>query len=76
MQCNTCAAWPDLMSLHVEVVGNGPALVLVHGWGLHGGVFAPLVERLSAEFQFHLVDLPGHGGSRASTCLLYTSRCV
>ncbi|PCU45390.1 pimeloyl-ACP methyl ester esterase BioH, partial [Listeria monocytogenes] len=42
----------------------GPALVLIHGWALHGGVFAPLVERLSAQFELHLVDLPGHGNSR------------
>ena len=53
------------MSLHIEVVGNGPALVLIHGWALHGGVFAPLVERLSAQYQLHLVDLPGHGHSAA-----------
>jgi pimeloyl-[acyl-carrier protein] methyl ester esterase len=50
--------------MHIEVVGDGPALVLIHGWALHGGVFAPLVERLAAHFQLHLVDLPGHGASR------------
>ena len=52
------------MPLHIEIVGDGPPLVLVHGWGLHGGVFAPLVERLADRFQMHLVDLPGHGNSR------------
>ena len=51
------------MSLHIEVVGNGPALVLIHGWALHGGEFAPLVDRLAAQYQLHLVDLPGHGFS-------------
>ncbi len=51
------------MSLHIEVVGQGPALVLIHGWALHGGVFAPLVQRLAARYQLHLVDLPGHGHS-------------
>jgi pimeloyl-[acyl-carrier protein] methyl ester esterase len=50
--------------MHIEVVGTGPALVLIHGWALHGGVFAPLVERLSAHVELHLVDLPGHGHSR------------
>ena len=31
------------MTLYVEETGAGPPVVLLHGWGLHGGVFAPLV---------------------------------
>lgn len=54
-------------AVHVERVGRGPALVLVHGWAMHGGVFAPLVERLAPRFTLHLVDLPGHGHAAAST---------
>jgi len=64
------------MALHIDVVGKGPSLVLVHGWALHGGVFAPLVERLSSEFEMHLVDLPGHGHSRDSTLPLTLEACV
>lgn len=64
------------MTLHVEVVGKGPALVLVHGWGLHGGVFAPLVDRLSGAYELHLVDLPGHGHSRDSEVPLTLEACV
>lgn len=41
-----------------------PALVLIHGWAMHGGLFAPLVDRLGADHTLHLVDLPGHGHSR------------
>lgn len=52
------------MSVFVETAGSGPDLVLLHGWGLHGGIFAPLVERLAARFRTHAVDLPGHGHSR------------
>ncbi|MBL8517095.1 MAG: pimeloyl-ACP methyl ester esterase BioH [Betaproteobacteria bacterium] len=37
---------------------------MLHGWGLHGGVWAPLAEKLAAHFTLHLVDLPGHGHSR------------
>ena len=51
--------------LHVEVVGSGPPLVLLHGWAMHGGVFAPLVERLRARCTLHVVDLPGHGHGRS-----------
>lgn len=52
------------MSLHVETLGRGPDLVLLHGWGLHGGVWAPLAEKLVDHFTLHLIDLPGHGHSR------------
>lgn len=50
--------------MHIHVSGSGPALVLIHGWALHGGIFAPLVERLAPHCQLHVVDLPGHGFSR------------
>jgi len=49
--------------MHVEVRGTGPDLVLLHGWAMHGGVFATLCERLAGRFRMHLVDLPGHGHS-------------
>jgi len=64
------------MALHIEVVGNGPPLVLVHGWGLHGGVFAPLVDRLSDRYQLHLPDLPGHGHSRDAQAPLALQACA
>jgi pimeloyl-[acyl-carrier protein] methyl ester esterase len=48
----------------VERIGQGPDLVLVHGWAMHGGIFAPLTERLQQRFTLHVVDLPGHGFSR------------
>ena len=47
--------------MHVEVHGQGPALVLIHGWAMHGGIFAPLLRELANDFEVHLVDLPGHG---------------
>ena len=53
--------------LHVEVAGDGPPLVLLHGWAMHGGVFDPLVARLRDTHTLHVVDLPGHGRSRDST---------
>ena len=52
------------MNLHHDVRGQGPALVLLHGWAMHSGLFAPLVAALEPEFELHLVDLPGHGRSR------------
>ncbi|MGH8025180.1 MAG: pimeloyl-ACP methyl ester esterase BioH [Pseudoxanthomonas sp.] len=64
------------MSLSIEIVGDGPPLVLIHGWGLHGGVFAPLVDRLSDRFRMHLVDLPGHGYSREDPTPLTLEACA
>jgi pimeloyl-[acyl-carrier protein] methyl ester esterase len=50
--------------LHMTVSGHGPPLVLIHGWAMHGGVFAALVERLRDRRTLYLIDLPGHGLSR------------
>jgi len=53
------------MSLHVEVTGSGALLVMLHGWGMHGGIWSDTAEMLAADFQVHNVDLPGHGASAA-----------
>jgi len=66
----------DTQTLHVDVVGRGPPLVLLHGWAMHGGVFAPLVECLRDRHTLHLVDLPGHGASHDSTVPLALEPCV
>jgi len=65
-----------MSGLHVEVTGTGPALVLLHGWAMHGGVFGPLVARLRERFTLHVVDLPGHGLSRDCDVPLTLEACV
>lgn len=62
--------------LHVEVAGSGPPLVLLHGWAMHGGVYAPLVARLHDTHTLHVVDLPGHGLSRDSGVPLALDACA
>ncbi len=54
------------MAMHVEALGQGRDIVLVHGWGLHGGVWRELAGRLAASFRVLLPDLPGHGRSPAA----------
>ena len=54
------------MTLHVEVVGSGRPLALLHGWGFDSRIWADLAGRLARSRRVHLVDLPGHGRSRAS----------
>jgi len=53
------------MSLHVEVIGGGKPLVMLHGWGMHGGIWGDLATRLAEDFEVHNIDLPGHGASDA-----------
>ena len=65
--------------MHVTTHGQGPDLVLVHGWGMHGGVFAPLLPALSRRNTVHLVDLPGHGhaaGARGRLALDGTTEAL
>ena len=47
--------------MHIDVIGDGPDLVLIHGWSMHSGVWQGLLQLLSTKYRCHLVDLPGHG---------------
>lgn len=38
-------------------------MVLLHGWGMHGGVWKEVVDDLAKTYRVHCVDLPGHGYS-------------
>jgi pimeloyl-[acyl-carrier protein] methyl ester esterase len=63
--------------LFVRTEGRGDIpLVLVHGWAMHGGVFAPLIEALADRCTLYVVDLPGHGRSRGSDVPLEPSACA
>ncbi len=50
--------------MHIDTVGQGQDLVLLHGWAMHGGIFAPILPRLRQHYRVHVVDMPGHGFSR------------
>lgn len=50
-------------SLHYRCVGQGSDLILLHGWGMHAGIWSPIVDILASNFRLHLIDLPGHGSS-------------
>ena len=64
------------MSLRVDVVGSGPPLVLLHGWAMHGGIFAPLVDALRERRTLHVIDLPGHGHNRDCGVPLTLEACA
>lgn len=49
--------------MYVERIGSGAPLLLIHGWGMHGGVWDAVAEQLAESFTVHIVDLPGYGFS-------------
>jgi pimeloyl-[acyl-carrier protein] methyl ester esterase len=50
--------------MHIQTLGQGPDIALIHGWAMHGGIFHELAETLAVSCRVHIVDLPGHGFSR------------
>lgn len=51
-------------TLYSEVKGKGKKVVLIHGWGMHGGLWGLFNENLSSYFETHAIDLPGFGYSK------------
>lgn len=52
-----------MTKLFVEQVGQGPDLVLLHGWGIHSGIWSRLSNVLQHHYRITVIDLPGHGRS-------------
>ncbi len=52
-----------MQPLHIDKIGHGPDLVLLHGWGMHGGIWDGVRDALAQQFRLHVVDLPGYGAS-------------
>ena len=49
--------------IYTEQKGQGPDVVLVHGWGMHGGIWDSITKKLAQSHRVTVVDLPGHGNS-------------
>ncbi len=49
--------------MHIKVIGQGPDLVMLHGWSMNSAVWHDLAGNLAKSYTLHLVDLPGHGQS-------------
>ena len=50
--------------IHSDVLGAGEAVVLIHGWGMHSGIWLDFAQALAATHQVICLDLPGHGLSQ------------
>ncbi len=53
------------LRFHVQVMGEGPAALLLHGTGAASHSFAGLMPRLAKRFTVIVPDLPGHGFTEA-----------
>ncbi|WP_305045093.1 alpha/beta fold hydrolase [Geoalkalibacter sp.] len=53
----------DGRSLAYREAGEGPALLLLHGWAQSSAVFAEVMPELARDFRVLAPDLRGHGGS-------------
>lgn len=53
--------------LKMDTEGQGPDVVLLHGWGMNAEVWRDVAHELAADFCVHRVDLPGHGESAPLT---------
>ncbi len=67
-----CVTWPIEsrwlevagLSVHTRVAGEGPPVVLVHGYGVSGSYMLPLAQSLAPFFSVLVPDLPGYGRSQ------------
>ena len=53
------------LKINYQLSGEGPDLLLLHGWGTSSAVMAPMQERFSAIARVTNLDLPGFGHSEA-----------
>ena len=79
-----------MAKLHISKFGQGPDLILLHGWGSSSKVWQTCIQELSVNFRVWCIDLPGHGKSHSvawdgstgqgvemlSHCLPHTSSIV
>lgn len=55
-----------------QIVGSGPDLILIHGWGWTSTIWKQLVSDLQKNFRITIFDLPGYASNRKlkhSDCL-------
>jgi 2-succinyl-6-hydroxy-2,4-cyclohexadiene-1-carboxylate synthase len=54
---------PPTTSLHHQIRGHGPRLVLAHGFTQTGRLWGAMDDHLTSDHQVVQVDMPGHGDS-------------
>ncbi|MBU2491119.1 MAG: alpha/beta hydrolase [Bacteroidetes bacterium] len=51
------------IEINYRIGGNGPVLLLLHGYTLSGEAWKPFVKNLINNYKLIIPDLPGHGSS-------------
>lgn len=49
-----------MSTLSSQTIGQGPDLVLLHGWGMNKGVWTKFAPQLAHHFKVTMIDLPGY----------------
>ena len=49
--------------LHIETVGHGPRVVLVHGFTQTSACWSPIDDALAVDHEIRSLDAPGHGAA-------------
>ena len=55
----------DGMMLKYDVSGEGPAMILMHGWGCNGSTVRSIADIAAEKHTVYNIDLPGFGKSSA-----------
>lgn len=61
------------MNWYMETLGEGPPMLMVHGWGMNGRVWHSVANHFARQWEMRLVDLPGHGQTPAGDLDLATT---
>jgi len=54
------------LDIYYEIHGDGPAILLIHGFPLSGKLWTPLIERMGGDYRLIVPDLRGHGRSQVA----------
>lgn len=64
------------MKIHSQTYGEGPELVLLHGWGMNSEIWLGILPDLKKDYRVTLIDLPGYGYSKDVVCEYRTPELI
>ena len=50
-------------NLDYFILGNGPVILLLHGWGQNKEMMLPIANKLKKNYKCVVIDMPGFGNS-------------